>query len=45
MIFYIIGGIIILLVIYVIAVYNQLVGRRNKVKDQASQIDIELKRY
>ena len=44
MIFYIIGGIIILLVIYVIAVYNQLVGRRNKVKDQASQIDIELKR-
>ena len=44
MIFYIIGGIVILLVIYVIAVYNQLVGRRNKVKDQASQIDIELKR-
>ena len=44
MVFYIIGGIIILLIIYVVAVYNQLIGRRNKVKDQASQIDIELKR-
>ena len=44
MVFYIIGGIILLVIIYIIAVYNQLIGSRNKVKDQASQIDIELQR-
>lgn len=44
MVFYIIGGILLLIVIYVISVYNQLIGARNKVGDQASQIDIELKR-
>ena len=33
-----------LIVVYVIATYNSLVGLRNKVKDQWSQIDVLLKR-
>ena len=40
----IILGVILLLVFYVIGVYNRLVGARNKVDNQFSQIDIELKR-
>ncbi len=36
--------IVVLLIIYVIAVYNSLVSLRNKVGDQFSQIDVELKR-
>mgnify|MGYP003571265363 CR=1 FL=1 len=36
--------VLILLVIYVISVYNNLVSLRNKVDDQASQIDVQLKR-
>ncbi|MGM9882324.1 MAG: LemA family protein [Bacilli bacterium] len=37
-------AIIILLVFYVIGVYNKLVNARNKVNDQFSQIDVQLKR-
>lgn len=33
-----------LVVIYVISTYNSLVGLKNKVEDQWSQIDVELKR-
>ena len=36
--------IIVLLVLYVITTYNNLVGLRNKVKDQWAQIDVQLKR-
>ncbi len=36
--------IVALIVVYVISVYNGLVSLRNKVKDQYSQIDVELKR-
>ena len=37
-------GILIFLVFYVIGVYNKLVNARNKVDNQFSQIDIQLKR-
>ncbi len=36
--------ILVLLVLYVIVTYNSLVSLRNKVRDQYSQIDVELKR-
>ena len=36
--------IIVLLVLYVISTYNGLIQARNKVKDQFSQIDVQLKR-
>lgn len=36
--------IVVLIVFYCIGVYNNLVSLRNKVKDQYSQIDVELKR-
>ena len=36
--------ILVLLVFYVISVYNSLVNLKNKVEDQMSQIDVELKR-
>ena len=35
---------VVLLVLYVISIYNSLVSLRNKVRDQFSQIDVELKR-
>ena len=42
---YIIAGVVILLIaIYVIITYNKLVGLRNRVNDQWSLIDVELKR-
>lgn len=40
----VIGAVILLLVFYAISVYNKLVHGRNKVDNQWSQIDIELKR-
>ena len=40
----IIFGILLLLVLYVVGVYNKLVNARNKVDNQFSQIDIQLKR-
>lgn len=45
MIGYIIAGaVVLLLVVYVIATYNKLISLRNRVNDQWSQIDVELKR-
>ena len=44
MVFAIIGGILVLLLCYVIGVYNKLVNARNKVENQFSQVDIQLKR-
>ena len=41
---YIIIGIVVVILLYVVAVYNSLVGLRNKVGDQSSQIEVELKR-
>lgn len=43
-IFFIILVVVVLLVLWFIGVYNQLVQLRNKVKNQFSQIDIQLKR-
>ena len=40
----IVAVIVFLLVVYVIATYNGLIKLRNKVNDQWSQIDVELKR-
>ncbi len=40
----IIVGILALLVFYVIGVYNKLVNARNKVENQFSQVDVQLKR-
>ncbi|MBQ8193087.1 MAG: LemA family protein [Bacilli bacterium] len=40
----IISAIIMLLVFYIIGVYNKLVNARNKVEDQFAQIDVQLKR-
>lgn len=36
--------VIVVLVLYVMATYNSLVGKRNKVKNSWSQIDVQLKR-
>lgn len=40
----IIVGVLIILTFYVIGTYNSLVNAKNKVKDQFSQIDVQLKR-
>lgn len=40
----VIVGIIVLLAFYVIGVYNKLVNAKNKVENQFSQIDVQLKR-
>ena len=41
---WIVGGIVALLLIWVIATYNKLVKLRNRVQDQESQIDVLLKK-
>ncbi len=41
---YIVLGVVALLVVYIIATYNTLVRSRNLVRDQWSQIDVQLKR-
>ena len=41
---WIIGGVVALILLWVIATYNKLVKLRNRVKDQDSQIDILLKK-
>ncbi len=41
---WIILGLVVFLVIYAIGVYNSLVQMRNRVKDQWSQIEVQLKR-
>ena len=40
----IVGVIVLIIIIYFIATYNSLVGMINRVKDEWSQIDVELKR-
>ena len=40
----IVGVIVLILIIYFVATYNGLVGMRNRVRDEWSQIDVELKR-
>ena len=40
----IIIAVLLLIIFYFIGVYNKLVNGRNKVKDQFSQIDVQLKR-
>lgn len=40
----IVVGVILFLAFYVIGVYNNLINARNKVNDQFSQIDVQLKR-
>ena len=40
----VIAGLLVLLAFYVIGVYNKLVNARNKVDNQFSQVDIQLKR-
>lgn len=40
----VVGAILLLLAFYIISVYNKLVNGRNKVDNQWSQIDIQLKR-
>ena len=40
----VIGAIVLLLAIFLISSYNRFVNIRNRVKDQASQIDVQLKR-
>src|SRR5207245_1698956 len=37
-------GVVVLLVVYLIATYNGLVGKRNQVRNAWSQIDVQLKR-
>lgn len=37
-------AIVLIIIIYFVATYNSLVGMRNRVKDQWSQIDVQLKR-
>ena len=44
MVWIIVLVVLVLIVLYVISTYNGLVGLRNKVHDQFSQIDIQLKR-
>ncbi len=44
MVFAIIGGILLILLCYVIGIYNKLVNARNKVENQFSQVEIQLKR-
>ncbi len=43
-VFWVVVGIIVALVIYVIGLYNSLVALRNQVKNAWSQIDVQLKR-
>ena len=43
-IFIILGIVLVLLIFYVISTYNKLVNSRNKVENQFSQVDIQLKR-
>ena len=44
MVLIIIGVIVLILIVFVVGTYNKLVSLRNRVKDQWSQIDVQLKR-
>lgn len=41
---WIIGGVVVLLVLFVIAMYNRLVAQRNRVDNAWAQVDVQLKR-
>lgn len=41
---YIIGALVLIILIFVVTTYNKLVNARNKVENQFSQVDIQLKR-
>lgn len=41
---YIIGGIVVILVLWVLFIYNSLITLRNRVREAWSQIDVQLKR-
>ena len=41
---WIIAGVVVLLVVFVVAMYNGLVGSRNRVDNAWSQVDVQLKR-
>lgn len=44
MILVVLAFVVVLILIFIISTYNGLVGLRNKVKDQFSQIDVQLKK-
>ncbi len=44
MVWIIVGIILVVLLLFVVSTYNGLVGARNKVRDQFSQIDVQLKK-
>ena len=41
---YILIGVLVLVVIFVVAIYNKLIRKRNRVKESWAQIDVQLKR-
>lgn len=41
---WIIGGIVVLILIFIILIYNGLISKRNRVQDAWAQIDVQLKR-
>ncbi|HUT97199.1 MAG TPA: LemA family protein, partial [Dehalococcoidales bacterium] len=41
---YIVGGIVVLLIIFFVATYNGLIGLRNQMRNAWAQIDVQLKR-
>ncbi len=44
MVWLIIGAIVVIIIVFIITTYNKLVVLRNRVRDQWSQIDVQLKR-
>ena len=40
----IVGIVVLLIILYVISIYNTLIKLRNRVKDQWAQIEVQLKR-
>lgn len=44
MVWIVVGIILVVLILFVVSTYNGLVGARNKVRDQFSQIDVQLKK-
>jgi LemA protein len=41
---YVLLAVVVLLILFVVAIYNKLVGKRNRVKESWAQIDVQLKR-
>ncbi len=44
MVWLIIGAIVVIIIVFIITTYNKLIVLRNRVRDQWSQIDVQLKR-